>query len=111
MTWSEYIAILKKQSKLTIFRMVILAASGWSSLVLAVILSGYQSVYLGYPRTPDPATLRIVPYAVKNTVRYITKEEMERLHSLDWTMIILGVVFVVNLLIHMKWPLPSKWDS
>jgi hypothetical protein len=108
MTWREYIAILKKQPKLTIFRIIILAVAGWWSLVEGMILSSYQSVYLTYPRTPDLETHRIVPYAFKHTVRYITKEQMETIHRLDWTLIILGVFITVNLLIHLKWPLPSK---
>jgi hypothetical protein len=110
-TWREYIAILKKQSKLTIFRIVILAVAGWSAFIGLSLLCAYDTVYLTYPRTPDPETRRIVPYAFKNTVRYVTKEQMNTLHWLDWTHIILAVFIAINLLFNVKWPLPSKWDS
>jgi hypothetical protein len=91
--------------------MAALGIAAWSLFIGLVILAGFDAVYLSYPRTPDPETHRIVPYAFKNTVRYVTKEQMTTLHWLDWTLISLGVFIAVNLLINMKWPLPSKGDS
>ena len=59
-------------------------------------------------QTPDPETHRIYAYAFKNTVRYITAEQMKTIHCLDWTLIILAVFIGANLLINVKWPLPSN---
>jgi hypothetical protein len=108
MNWQEYIESLKKESKLTIFRIIILAVAGWSAFIGLSLLLAYDTVYLNYPKTPDPETHRIVAYAFKNTVRYVTKEQMKTIHWLDWTLIVLAVFIAVNLLINVKWPLPSK---
>jgi hypothetical protein len=99
---------LTKTDIITVFRIVTLAIAGWSALIAAMIISSNQTVHLTYPKTPDPETHRIVAYAFKNTVRYITKEQMKTIHWLDWTLIMLAVFIAVNLLINVKWPLPSK---
>jgi hypothetical protein len=102
---------LKGQSPLTIFRIVALGLAGWSAIILMSLSLGYETIYLHYPKAPDPATLRIYPYAFKNTVRYLTKEQIETMHRLDWTLIVLAVFIGINLLINQKWPLPSEKKS
>lgn len=99
---------LTKKTIIRVIRSVTLAIAGWSALIAAMILSSYQTVYLTYPKAPDPETHRIYAYAFKNTVRYITAEQMKTIHCLDWTLIILAVFIGTNLLINVKWPLPSK---
>jgi hypothetical protein len=101
MIWREYIII----------RIVALALAGWCVLLSLACLEAYDEVFLGYPKGPDPDSNRIFAYSFKSTVRYLTKEQITRIHWLNWTLIILAIFITLNLLINLKWPLPSKNDE
>ena len=76
-----------------------------------MILLYYDSIYINYPTHPDPATLRTIPHTVKGIVVYLTKEQNHKLTSLEWSEAALAIFVAINLLVNLKWPLPSKGND
>ena len=49
---------------------------GALGIISANVMFAYENRFITYPSAPDPATLRVVPYLVKQRlVRYVTKNE------------------------------------
>ncbi|PTR05342.1 hypothetical protein C8R32_1236 [Nitrosospira sp. Nsp5] len=70
--------------------------------------AGMDNTYIDYSRFPNPETNRTVPYAIRNIVVYITKEDQEFLSWLLWVQIISGGVALLVLLIHRGDPFRSE---
>ena len=86
----------------------IIGLSAGIILIIAAFYSvGMDNTYIGYPTIPDPETNRTVPYAIRNIVVYITKEDQEFLSWLFWAQVGSGAVFVLILLIHGGDPFKS----
>jgi hypothetical protein len=65
-------------------------------------------IYFDYPRNPDPATGRTVPYVVKNVIIYITENLSDVLYWLQWSFYFFGAVAVVSVILNEIWPLESN---
>lgn len=85
---------------------------GLGAALVCVIVGFYagslEGVYIDYPRFPNPETNRTVPYAIRNIVVYITKEDQEFLSWLFWIQIGSGAIALLVLLIHRGDPFKSE---
>ena len=72
----------------------------------AFILDGaLVNTYVGYPRAPDVATQRTVPYVAKRVLVYISEDERKLLSWLRNIEIASGAVIALNLILSLRWPL------
>lgn len=99
---------LNKKSLLITARMAALRIAFWGLFIGLFARLYYDTIYMAYPSQPDPATLHTYPYAFKNTVRYLTKEQIETQHRLDYILIGFGIFLAINVIAHFIWPLPDK---
>jgi YD repeat-containing protein len=76
-----------------------------ATIGLRVVL---ELLYFDSPRQPDPATGRIVPYAVKNVLIYITENLSDVFYWLQWSFYFSGAVIVVIVIVDLVWPLKSN---
>ena len=83
------------------------AAVAW---VAAIVTNGIldNSFVVNAPRTPDPSTMRTVPYVVKRVVVYISEDQLELMSWLRWIQVLSGGGILVNLLLNLKWPTSSS---
>jgi hypothetical protein len=78
-------------------------------LVAAWFTSGHlENTYVNYPRVPNAETGRIVPYATKGIVVYITERQQRVLSWLTWIEIGSGMIAAAVLLIHRGDPFRSE---
>ena len=63
------------------------------------------NTYVGYPRAPDVATQRTVPYVAKRVLVYISEDEGKLLSWLRDIEIASGAVIALNLILNLRWPL------
>jgi hypothetical protein len=82
-----------------------------AGLLLAATIGlrvGMELFYFDSPRQPDPASGRIVPYAVKNIVIYITEDISNVFYWLQWSFYFAAGVIAVSLILNLIWPSKSK---
>jgi hypothetical protein len=82
-----------------------------AGLLLAATIglrAGLELFYFDSPRQPDPATGRMVPYAVKNIVIYITENLSDVFYWLHWSFYFSGAVIVVGVILNIIWPIKSN---
>jgi hypothetical protein len=76
-------------------------ASAAAILIVAVFAWGsLQNTYVNYPRYPVPQDGRVVPYAVKGIIVYITEGQSNLLSWLTWIGAGSSIVAVLVILIH-----------
>jgi hypothetical protein len=63
-----------------------------------------EMIYFDYPRRPDPATGRTVPYVVKNVTIYITENLGDVLYWLQWSFYFFGAVVVISVILDLVSP-------
>jgi hypothetical protein len=67
-----------------------------------------EMIYFDYPRQPDPAMGRTVPYVVKNIVVYITENQNDVLYCLRWCFYPFGILLVISVILNEIWSQKSK---
>src|SRR5258708_785086 len=78
-------------------------------LIAAWFYSGsLQNSYIYYPRAPNPADGKVVPYPVKGIVVYITKDQRMLLSWLTWIEIGSGAIAALVILVHGGDPFKSR---
>lgn len=63
-----------------------------------ILLSLADNTYVNYGRTPDPVSGRVVPYAVKGVVVYISQQEQMLVSALGWIVWSAGIAIAVVLI-------------
>jgi hypothetical protein len=77
-------------------------------LVFVRVLIGRLDYYLlSYPRIPDLAKARTIPYTLKGVTVFITEKDNIQLGWLSWTEFDLLCFLAIMLLLALKWPPPS----
>lgn len=89
-----------RKAVIIIFVVLLLASFGVHTVL--------DNEYVNYPREPDQSTGRTVPYSVKNVVVYITKSQDELIFWLTRVKILSGILVVVSIILHRKWPINPK---
>jgi hypothetical protein len=67
-----------------------------------------EMIYFDYPRQPNPAMGRTVPYMIKNIVVYITGNQNDVLYWLRWCFYPFGVLLVISAILNEIWSVRSK---
>jgi hypothetical protein len=67
-----------------------------------------EMIYFDYPRQPDPAMGRTVPYMIKNIVVYISENQSDVLYWLRWCFYPFGVLLVISVILNEFWSRRSK---
>jgi hypothetical protein len=67
-----------------------------------------DNTYVTYPRAPDAASQRTMPYVPRHVVVYITSEQKAVLDWLRWLEISSGALVLISLVLNQKWPLSNK---
>jgi hypothetical protein len=82
------------------------AAVAWvGAMGLQAVL---DTTYFNYPRTPDPAIGRTVPYEVKRVVVYITNDQRAVLDWVRWIWVGAGALLIISSVIDQRRPPPSN---
>lgn len=85
-------------------RLAVLAISAVGLVVTMLWQDSLNSKFMYYPRTPDPALNRTVPYTPRKIVHYITRQERAEIEYLQWAFIAFAAITAACLLSHKKWP-------
>lgn len=91
----EQIDVLQKTRKL------ILAGAGVAWVARGLL----DNAYVNYPRIPDAAQSRTVPYEVKRVVVYVTKLQSDVICMLEWTEIVSGGLILISLILNQWRPI------
>jgi hypothetical protein len=86
-------------------RKFVLAVASISWVAAMVTNAAFDNVFIGYPRIPDSAASRTVPYEVKRVVVYVTERQSDALYVLEWLQIISGSLIVISLFLAQWWPM------
>jgi hypothetical protein len=86
-------------------RRLVLAGAGVAWVAAMVAHGLLDNTYVNYPRVPDPAQSRTVPYEVKRVVVYVTEIQSDVLCMLEWTEIVSGALILISLILDQWRPI------
>ena len=89
-------------------RRVILGLAGLALFASLVFDTMLASMFINYPRVPNPEIGRVFPHELKGIVVYVTDRQSRILTALWWTQIGSGSVILISLFLNQKWPLQKK---
>lgn len=89
-------------------RKILLGVAAVIGFAALLAQAACDNTFVSYPRVPDPAIGRTVPYVAKRVLVYITEDWSTFLDWLRWIEISSFSIIFISLFVNLKWPLPSK---
>ena len=75
----------------------------WGAFMAMLVAFGsdyyLQSIYVSYPRKPDPVTAKTVAHQINGVSVYVTRSEMNVLNVVYIAEIVSGIIVVISLLV------------
>lgn len=87
---------------------IIMIIAGIIFIATLFLGTSLSNSYVNNPKIPNPKDGKIIPYAVKNIVVYVTEEQQSFLSLINWIAFSSGMAVALVMLIHKGDPFRSK---